>query len=124
MPASISPGTGEGDRMGCVTTAWLPSIHHFAAMSLEEYRQRFAGIHASRSRHHWTVSTHYYAPHKPLLLLSVMHLVAGGSIKSNLVEPSPLLGEMFNRYWQLVMPPKKRGNAVATVHFHNSPRLL
>jgi putative restriction endonuclease len=55
----------------------------------------------------WGTATRNHAPHKPLLLLAVMDLVARGvissrfiSIKGELVE----LNELFTDYWRSIVP--------------------
>src|SRR5205085_6153280 len=40
------------------------------------------------------------APHKPLLLLSILDLIEAGEIQANRIEPSPRLVEAFLRYWK------------------------
>ena len=42
------------------------------------------------------------APHKPLLLLTVLDLIEAGEIQTNLIEPTPRLVESFLRYWKHV----------------------
>jgi putative restriction endonuclease len=39
------------------------------------------------------------SPHKPILLLSVLELIAQGSIVNNRILVSDELIEIFNRYW-------------------------
>ena len=65
----------------------------------------------------WPVVTLNRAPHKPLLLLAVLDLFAEGQIRSNLIELSPELGELFTLYWARVMPPDQRGS-IALPFFH------
>ncbi len=48
------------------------------------------------------------APHKPLLLLAVIDLIEQGTIKSNKIEPSPLIVESFLKYWNLLSLEKPR----------------
>lgn len=55
----------------------------------------------------WTDDTKKKAPHKPLLLLSVMDLIEQGDITSSIIYPSTDLLDTFNRYSQLVMPQSK-----------------
>jgi putative restriction endonuclease len=84
---------------------------------LDRYRQSFSELRTAASRTHWSARTCHRAPHKPLLLLSVMDLFAQGSITSNLVELDPELGELFTLYWVQVMPQGRRGN-LAMPFFH------
>jgi putative restriction endonuclease len=55
----------------------------------------------------WTDGTKKKAPHKPLLLLSVLDLIEQGEITSSVIYPSSDLLDTFNRYCQLVMPQSK-----------------
>ena len=65
----------------------------------------------------WTAATQGQAPHKPILLLSVLDLFAQGRVTANLIEITPELGELFAAYWSEVMPPERRGN-LALPFFH------
>jgi putative restriction endonuclease len=73
------------------------------------YARRFAGLRRDVSRARWTESTRNGAPHKPLLLLSVLDLFEQSRITSNLIELAPDLGELFTRYWTRILPPDRRG---------------
>ncbi len=57
------------------------------------YAQRFGGIRRDVSCTRWTKDTLNRAPHKPLLLLSVLDLFEQGRITTNLIELTPDLGE-------------------------------
>lgn len=52
-----------------------------------------------------------------LLLLSVLDLFDQGKVQSNLMQPTPELGEIFNRYWAKVLALDRRGN-MALPFFH------
>ena len=52
------------------------------------------------------------APHKPLLLLSVLDLFEQGVLESNLIELTSDLGELFSQYWSKIAPFDRRGNIV------------
>jgi putative restriction endonuclease len=52
------------------------------------------------------------APHKPLLLLSVLDAFEQGVVESNLIELTPDLGELFSGYWEKVLPFDRHGNIV------------
>lgn len=52
-----------------------------------------------------------------MLLLSVLDLFDQGSIRSNLVELTPDLGDLFTHYWAQVVLPDRRGN-LALPFFH------
>jgi putative restriction endonuclease len=83
----------------------------------ESYIKRFAELRTDASTARWAASTRHRAPHKPLLLLAVIDLFAEGSITTNLIEPTPELGELFTLYWARVMPPDQHGN-LALPFFH------
>jgi putative restriction endonuclease len=84
---------------------------------LESYLECFAKLHSDSSRSRWPPTTHYRAPHKPVLLLAVMDLIAEETVSANLIEITPDLGELFTLYWSRVMPPDQRGN-LALPFFH------
>jgi predicted restriction endonuclease len=71
------------------------------------YAQRFGGIRRDVCRTRWTKDTLNGAPHKPLLLLSVLDLFEQGRITTNLIELTPDLGEMFTRFWTRIVPPDR-----------------
>ena len=74
--------------------------------SLETYIKLLSRLNRGPGRV-WTDSTKKRAPHKPILLLAVLDLVARGVITSpfiavtgDLVE----LNELFNLYWRRITP--------------------
>jgi len=71
---------------------------------LGKYTKLFSKLNTDKNRKRWTELTHYQAPHKPLLLISVMDLIAQGSITENFIEPSYELVDTFNNYWSSIMP--------------------
>ncbi len=77
--------------------------------TLSNYLKSFSRLRTDRTGG-WTAATQGQAPHKPILLLSVLDLFAQGRITANLIEITPELGELFAAYWSKVMPP----NGVAT----------
>lgn len=83
---------------------------------LSFYLHQFSRLRTDRTGG-WTATTMNQAPHKPILLLSVLDLFAQGRITSNLIEITPELGELFATYWSKVMPPERRGN-LALPFFH------
>ena len=84
---------------------------------LKSYIHQFSSLRTDKNRYRWTESTNFRAPHKPLLLLSILDLFAQGTIKSNFIEITPELGTIFSKYWYLIMPPGRRGN-MALPFFH------
>jgi putative restriction endonuclease len=79
-------------------------------MPIENYIQKFANLHTDRNRKIWTALTCHRAPHKPFLLLSVMDLIAQGQIIENFIEPSFDLVDIWNGYWDAVMPIGQRSS--------------
>jgi len=49
-------------------------------MSLAKYLKSFSRLRTYKNRKRWSAFTTYQAPHKPFLLLSIMDLIAQGSI--------------------------------------------
>jgi putative restriction endonuclease len=66
---------------------------------------KFSHLRTNRNSS-WTTATQGQAPHKPILLLTVLDLFAPGRITANLTEITPELGELFSAYWTKVMPPE------------------
>jgi putative restriction endonuclease len=84
---------------------------------LESYLESLAKLRSDSSKGRWPATTYHRAPHKPLLLLAVMDLIAEGTVSANLIEVTPELGELFTLYWSRVMPPDQRSN-LALPFFH------
>ena len=70
--------------------------------TLDKYLQKFANLKIEEDQDLWPASTFFRAPHKPLLLMSIIDLVAHGSLTKNFVEPSFELIETFNSYWAAI----------------------
>jgi hypothetical protein len=75
---------------------------------LSRYISAFANLHSQVGAAYWPPETLHRAPHKPLLLLSVLDLIATGEIDTNRVELSPALRNRFRAYWTIVMPTDTR----------------
>lgn len=86
-------------------------------MSLETFIAQFSKLRSDQSPMRWGPITKHRAPHKPLLLLAVLDQFAEGTVKSNLIEVSPDLGELFTLYWARVMPPNQK-SSLALPFFH------
>lgn len=84
---------------------------------LVRYANLFGKLRTDASRSRWSPLTRNRAPHKPLLLLSVLDLFEQDSTRPNLLELTPDMGELFNRYWVRVVSSDRRGN-VALPFFH------
>jgi putative restriction endonuclease len=72
---------------------------------LEEYLQIFSKLRIDKGRDRYPEITYHGAPHKPLLFLSIIDLIAQGRITEDLIEPSYELVDTFNTYWASIMPP-------------------
>jgi putative restriction endonuclease len=83
---------------------------------LSTYLHQFSHLRTDRTGG-WTATTQGQAPHKPILLLSVLDLFAQGRIATNLIAITPELGELFAAYWSKVMPAERHGN-LALPFFH------
>jgi putative restriction endonuclease len=73
-------------------------------MSLAQYLKTISRLRSDKNRKRWSELTTHRAPHKPFLLLSIMDLIAQGSITENFIEPSFELLDTFNGYWNSIMP--------------------
>jgi putative restriction endonuclease len=85
---------------------------------LAHYIKAFSHLRADRSAN-WTSATQGQAPHKPLLLLSVLDLFAEG-LDTNLIEHSAELAELFASYWQTVLPARRGDMALPFFHLRSS----
>ena len=72
---------------------------------LEKYLKIFANLRTDKNKNKYPAMTRHRAPHKPILLLSVMDLIEQGVIAQNFIEPSLDLVETFNTYISMVLPP-------------------
>jgi putative restriction endonuclease len=72
--------------------------------TFEDYIRRFAHLNTDRGRNRYPAVTLHRAPHKPVLLLSVMDHIAEGLITENIIPPSQDLVDTFNTYIALVLP--------------------
>ncbi len=70
--------------------------------NLAYYLHKFGNLRTDRTGG-WKADTKGIAPHKPLLLLSVLNLFAQGHMTANLIEITPELVELFGTYWSSVM---------------------
>jgi len=85
---------------------------------LTAYVNKFANLNTDKSKSRWSEETNYRAPHKPLLLLALLDLFAEGSIKSNLIELSEDLRELFSIYWSKITPQDRLYGNIAMPFFH------
>jgi len=71
---------------------------------LDKYLKSFLRLRTDKNRKRWSALTTHQVPHKPFLLLSVMDLIAWGAINQNFIQHSFELTEIFNGYWNSIMP--------------------
>lgn len=67
--------------------------------TLMRYVETFATLRRERSRGIWTDKTDGGAPHKPLLLLSIIDLFAKGDLHTPFIALGPSIEEQFASYW-------------------------
>lgn len=73
---------------------------------LEKYLRQFTKLRRAPGQT-WNEATRNRAPHKPLLLMAVMDLVARGVITSSFIDVTGdlvELNELFTGYWRRVVP--------------------
>jgi putative restriction endonuclease len=72
---------------------------------LHYYLHRISKLRTASGKKLYPETTLHRAPHKPILLLTILDLIELGEITSNFVLLSPDLAEIFSSYWEKVMPP-------------------
>lgn len=84
----------------------LQRVSNVTMKSIDHYIKLFSKL--KRSPHAvWGDATKNKAPHKPILLLSVIDLISRGLLKSNFIDLKNALSELndlFNSYWSRVVP--------------------
>jgi putative restriction endonuclease len=78
-------------------------------MSDSVYAQPFARLR-SDVKPYWPEATFNRAPHKPILLLTIMDLIANQRIKSNFIELDVELSDIFDLYWHKVFGDERDSN--------------
>ncbi|MFM8319609.1 MAG: HNH endonuclease [Chloroflexota bacterium] len=86
---------------------------------LSFYLNRFSHLNPNRNGG-WDDRTLGRAPHKPILLLSILDLFAQGRVITNLIEITPELGELFAAYWSKVLPERRGNLALPFFHLRSS----
>ena len=64
---------------------------------------KYIGLFSNLHRH--ARSGLGYAPHKPILLLSILDEIQRGNVKQNLIPITPELVASFRAYWRALVPP-------------------
>lgn len=91
---------------------------------LEKYIRHFAQLRRSPGQA-WSEATRKRAPHKPLLLMALMDLIARGDITSSFIDVTGdlvELNELFSGYWHKVVPLTQTSSiAFPFFHLKNEP---
>ena len=91
---------------------------------IEPYIEQFTHLNRDPGSY-WGEATKYKAPHKPILLLAVLDLVARGDIISPFIGVTgdlEELNEQFNLYWQRINPLGQTSSiAFPFARLHNEP---
>jgi putative restriction endonuclease len=95
-------------------------------MELEKYLRQFARLRRGTSqRGYFTETTRNLAPHKPLLLLTVMDLIERGVIRSDFIsldDDLVELNDLFTGYWRKIVPISQKSSiALPFFHLKNEP---
>lgn len=85
---------------------------------LESYLQPLRRLR-SDSKPYWPAETYHRAPHKPLMLLAVIDLIAQGVMAVNFIPFNADLIETFDRYWQRVIGEQRESSPLMP-YFHLS----
>jgi len=92
--------------------------------SLEKYLRQFARLRRAPGSA-WNEATYNRAPHKPLLLMAVIDLVARGIVTSSFIDVTGdlvELNDLFTGYWRRVVPiTQKSSIAFPFSRLHNEP---
>lgn len=85
----------------------------------ENYQKAF--IHLNRAPGPvWTSATKNRAPHKPLLLLSLLDLFTQNLIQTNFIELTSDLSDLFTLYWSQIVPPGQKTSVAFPFFFLRS----
>jgi len=92
--------------------------------NLETYIRHFVHLRRAPGAA-WTAATKMRAPHKPILLLAVLDMVARGVIISSFIQVTGdlvELNDLFNLYWRRIVPLGQSSSiAFPFSHLHNEP---
>ncbi len=91
---------------------------------LENYIKQFARLRRAPGQA-WSEATRNRAPHKPLLLMALIDLIARGVLKSSFIDVTGdlvELNELFSGYWRWVVPLTQTSSiAFPFSRLHNEP---
>jgi putative restriction endonuclease len=80
-------------------------------MTLDYYKSKFAKLRVD-SKPYWPDSTFNQAPYKPILLLSIMDLMAQQVIDANMISLNADLVDAFDLYWIRIVGASRESNPV------------
>ncbi|PEN06960.1 HNH endonuclease [Longimonas halophila] len=84
---------------------------------IDLYVSKIQNLRRDKNRDRYPSATRYGAPHKPILLLSVLDLIEEGQLPKNHIRLTPDLHDLFRSYWEDVMSEERRPN-IAMPFFH------
>ena len=84
---------------------------------IDLYVSKFQNLRRDKNKDRYPSATRYGAPHKPILLLSVLDLIEEGQLPKNHVRLTPDLHDLFRSYWDDIMSEERRPN-IAMPFFH------
>ena len=80
-------------------------------MTLDYYKSKFAKLRVD-SKPYWPDATFNQAPYKPILLLSIMDLIAQQVIGANMIGINADLVDAFELYWIRIIGASRESNPV------------
>lgn len=80
-------------------------------MNFTDYTKKFTKLNIDR-KPYWPETTYHWAPYKPLLLLSIMDLMAQHVIDANLIRFDANLMDAFELYWTRIVETSRDSNPV------------
>lgn len=80
-------------------------------MNLDQYTIAFTKLKADK-KNFWPEATFHCAPYKPILLMSVMDLLAQQIINSNAIRLNADLMDAFDLYWVRIVGNERESNSI------------
>ncbi|MBI9045407.1 MAG: hypothetical protein JEZ06_13030 [Anaerolineaceae bacterium] len=94
-----------------------PNTTRNTYLSSNTYIHQFSNLAINRNKKYWSEKTNFQAPHKPLLLLSVIDLYSEKFISDNMIKITHELQILFEKYWSTLQYTNRSGN-IALPFFH------
>lgn len=86
--------------------------------ALDQYIRRWKRLRSDTSAARWTDITRVRAPHKPLLLLALVHLIERKQIATNVIRLDEPLTTTFRALWRAVLGDDMRRATPAMPFWH------